>query len=68
MLDLIEKNKVITQRYMSDYLNISVSMVNKYLGEHERNGYVIRKYTNSKTVTYIITQIGIEYRKLLNIQ
>lgn len=68
ILDLIEKNEKITQRYMSDHLNVSVSMVNNYLDEYEENGYICRKYVNSKLVTYNILRKGIERQKVLNIQ
>ncbi|MCF7926982.1 MAG: winged helix-turn-helix transcriptional regulator, partial [Candidatus Izimaplasma sp.] len=39
LLDLIEKNEIITQRQMSDYLDVSVSMVNSYLDSYEQKGY-----------------------------
>ncbi|KFZ27397.1 MAG: hypothetical protein KQ78_00309 [Candidatus Izimaplasma bacterium HR2] len=68
ILDLIEKKNKITQRYMSDYLNVSVSMVNSYLDIYEDKGYISRKYVTSKTVTYNITKRGIERKKVLNIQ
>ncbi|MCF8009672.1 MAG: winged helix-turn-helix transcriptional regulator, partial [Halanaerobiales bacterium] len=67
LLDLIEKNEIITQRQMSDYLDVSVSMVNSYLDSYEQKGYIKREYKNSKTVKYIITSKGIERKKVLNI-
>lgn len=66
ILDLIEKNEIITQRYMSDYLKVSVSTVNGYLDVYESKGYIRRKYFNSKNVKYIITAKGIEQKKVLN--
>ncbi len=68
ILDLIEKKDKITQRYMSDYLNISVSTVNSYLDDYEKKMYIRRKYLNSKIVIYIITKKGVERKKVLNIQ
>jgi predicted transcriptional regulator len=35
ILDLIEKNKDITQRQMAEALGVAVSMVNHYLDEHK---------------------------------
>lgn len=67
ILDLIEKEKKITQRVMSKFLEISVSMVNSYLANFEQEGYIRRKYVNSKTVTYHITHKGMDRKKILNI-
>jgi DNA-binding MarR family transcriptional regulator len=67
ILDLIEKNKDITQRELASHLGIAVSMVNLLLNIIEVEGLIKRiKYT-SKTVEYILTKKGIERRKLLNI-
>ena len=67
ILDLIEKNKNITQRKMSESIGIAVSMVNKYLDDYEKSGYIKRKYKTTKTVKYLVTKKGTERRKLLNI-
>ncbi len=67
ILDLIEKNKDITQREMSNALGVAVSMVNAYLDEYEQKGYIKRKYHSTKTVEYFVTKKGVERRKLLNI-
>jgi transcriptional regulator with XRE-family HTH domain len=37
ILDLIEKNKDITQRQMSDHIGVAVSMINQYLDEYKKN-------------------------------
>jgi len=68
ILDLIEKEDKITQRMMSDYLGVSVSMINSYLDKYEEMKYIERKYVNSKIVTYNITAKGIERKKVLNIR
>ena len=68
ILDLIEKNKNITQRFMSEYLNVSVSMINLYLDKYEKNKFIKRTYINSKKVFYKITKKGIERKKVLNIR
>lgn len=67
ILDLIEKNKNITQREMSIAIGIAVSMINAYLDDYENKGYVKRKYRSTKTVEYLMTKKGIERKKVLNI-
>jgi FlaA1/EpsC-like NDP-sugar epimerase len=67
LLDVIEKNPSITQRAMSQALNVAVSMINSYLGEYEEKGYLKRIYQSSKVVEYKITPVGKARRKLLNI-
>ena len=67
ILDLIEKNKNITQREMSITIGSAVSMVNNFLDEYEQKGYIKRKYLSTKTVEYFVTHKGIERRKILNI-
>ena len=67
ILDLIEKNKDITQRELAKQLGIAVSMVNMMLDELEKNHYLKRKKYTTKTVEYLLTKQGYERRKLLNI-
>ena len=67
ILDLIEKNKNITQREISVQIGVAVSMVNAYLDEYEQKGYIKRKYISTKTVEYFVTKKGMDRRKLLNI-
>ena len=67
ILDLIEKNKDITQRELARHLGIAVSMVNLLLDILEKSHLLIRKKESSKIVDYIITKQGFERRKLLNI-
>lgn len=67
LLDLIEKDPNITQRKMSEELDISLSMVNAYLEEYEEKGYLQRKYQSLKVVAYHISKKGIERKKVLNI-
>ena len=44
ILDIIEKEKKITQRAMSNHLGVSVSMINSYLDVYEENKYIKREY------------------------
>jgi len=68
ILDLIEKNKNITQREIGESIEVAVSMINNYLDEYEEKGLIKRKYHSTKTVEYFVTKKGVERRKLLNIQ
>jgi FlaA1/EpsC-like NDP-sugar epimerase len=67
ILDLIEKNKNITQREMALSIGLSVSMVNSHLDNYEKEGLIKRKKHSTKTVEYFVTKKGMERRKLLNI-
>jgi DNA-binding MarR family transcriptional regulator len=67
ILDLIEKNKDITQRELASHLGIAVSMVNSHLDIYEKDKLIKRKKHSTKTVEYFVTKKGSERRKLLNI-
>lgn len=67
ILDIIEKNKDITQREISENVGIAVSMVNYYLNKYECNGFIKRKRYSTKTVEYFCTRKGKERIKVLNI-
>ncbi len=68
LLDIIEKNSLSTQRDMSKLLNISVSLINDYLDQYEKSKLLIKNKLSSKNVQYLITQLGIERKKVLNIK
>ena len=67
LLDMIEKDSNITQRDMSNTLGVALSMINAYIENYEEKGYLKRKYQSIKKVEYVITKLGKERRKLLNI-
>ncbi|MDY0277604.1 MAG: winged helix-turn-helix transcriptional regulator [Acholeplasma sp.] len=67
ILDLVEKNKDITQREISKTVGIAVSMVNDYINDYEKKGLIKRKRHSTKNVEYFVTRKGTERRKLLNI-
>lgn len=67
VLDLIEKHPSITQREISEEIGSSVSMVNAYIDQYEKEGYLKRHYTSKIDVEYRISKKGREQRKLLNI-
>jgi FlaA1/EpsC-like NDP-sugar epimerase len=67
ILDLLEKDQNLTQRALSSFLHISVSMVNTYLEDFVTKNWLKKTYASSKSVTYTITKEGIEARKLMNL-
>jgi FlaA1/EpsC-like NDP-sugar epimerase len=67
ILDLIEKNKDITQRVLSQSIGVAVSLINNYLDEYESKGLIKRKKYSTKKVEYYVTKKGIERKKVLNI-
>lgn len=67
ILDLIEKNKNITQRDIGFNLGIAVSMVNNYLDVYEKRGYIKRNYLSTKTIEYFLSKKGLDRRKVLNV-
>lgn len=67
ILDLIDKNKDITQREMSYSIGVAVSMINNYLNDYEKKGLIKRKKHSTKTVEYFVTKKGVDRKKVLNI-
>lgn len=67
ILNIIEKHKKITQREISEIVGSSVSMINMYLDEYEKKGYLIKTYKSKKNVDYVISKKGIDRRNVLNI-
>jgi DNA-binding MarR family transcriptional regulator len=67
ILNLIANNETITQRIISDELNIALSMVNKYLKEYEEEKYITIKNSTDKKVEYNLTQKGEDRIRFLNI-
>lgn len=67
ILDAVESKSKITQRELADLSGSSVSMINQYLENFEKEGFVNKKYLSIKNVEYLITSKGIERKRLLNI-
>jgi len=67
ILNLIKNNPHITQRELSDKVDIAVSMINKLISQFEDEKYLVRSYITTKSVKYTITLKGIERIKLLDI-
>jgi len=68
ILNMIDENLDITQRKMSESLNIAVSMVNAYLDAFEEDKLIIRDHKTRKTVNYHLTKKGNRRKNYLNIQ
>jgi len=67
ILDLIEKDRHITQREISKTIGVAVSMVNQYLDNYQKKGLIKKEKHSTKTVEYFVTKKGVERRKVLNI-
>ncbi len=67
ILGLISNNDTITQRMISESLNVAVSMVNKYLKEYEESGFIKINYISDKNVEYRLTKKGEDRIRFLNI-
>ena len=67
ILVAVEENPQITQRELAAITSSSVSMINQYLDEYERKGYIKKKHVTTKNVQYNITGLGKERKQVLNI-
>lgn len=67
ILDLIEHNESITQRKLAKLVNVSVSMINTYLSNYEKKGYIIKEIISPRNIKYKITTKGIKRKRYLNI-
>lgn len=57
---LIQENNIISQRKISEYLNISLGSVNKYINSLLDDGYLIKENISYRKTKYIITDLGNE--------
>lgn len=67
ILEMINNDPNITQRVISNELNIALSTVNSNLVSFEQQGLLNRIYHTSKTVEYNLTKAGLERMRVLNI-
>ena len=67
ILNFIENESNVRQRYIGEYLGLSVSTVNSYIEKLESQGLINRKYVSKKVVKYEVTRQGKKRRSLLNI-
>lgn len=63
ILSLILENNIISQRKISEYLNISLGSVNKYINSLLNDGYLTKEIISYRKIKYFITNSG---RELLN--
>ena len=68
ILNLLTNNEDVTQRVIAKELGISLAMVNFYLEKYEEEGLLTIKRDSTKSLTYILTRLGHERRKLLNME
>ena len=65
LLQEIEKDYSITQKKLGNIIGAAPSMVNVYIDELEKNGYMVREYKSAKTVNYKITASGVKRKNYL---
>lgn len=65
LLQEIEKDQSITQKELGSIIGAAPSMVNVYIDELEKKGYMIREYKSVKTVDYKITASGVKRKNYL---
>lgn len=60
IISLIHENNVISQRKISEYLNISLGSVNKYINSLLNDGYLTKEIISYRKTKYFITNFGEE--------
>jgi predicted transcriptional regulator len=68
ILEFLSKDSNITQRAIAKQLDSSLSMVNQYLEEYEKNELLIKEYKSTKYIEYKLTRKGHLRLKELNIK
>jgi len=66
IISLIHENNIISQRKISEYLNISLGSVNKYINFLLNEGCLIKENISYRETKYIITDSGNELLKSNN--
>ena len=66
IISLIHENSIISQRKISEYLNISLGSVNKYINFLLNEGCLIKENISYRETKYIITDSGNELLKSNN--
>ena len=61
IISLICENNVISQRKISEYLNISLGSVNKYINSLLNDGYLTKEIISYRKTKYFITNSGKEF-------
>lgn len=60
ILEAIEKNSLLSQRYLAKHLDISLGLVNSFLKRLVQNGYCSIRTKPKHRITYILTQKGLD--------
>lgn len=67
ILEYIENRPDVTQKELAEVVNAASSMINAYIDECEKKGYLRREYISKRNVNYIITPKGIQRKNYLMI-
>lgn len=61
IISLIHENNIISQRKISEYLNISLGSVNKYINSLLNDGCLTKEIISYRKIKYFITPFGEEF-------
>ena len=67
ILEYIENKPDVTQKELAQVANAAPSMINAYIDEYEKKGYLKREYISKRDVNYLITPKGIQRKNYLMI-
>lgn len=67
ILEYIENKSDVTQQELAQVVNAAKSMINTYIDEYEKKGYLKREYVSKRDVKYLITPRGIQRKNYLMI-
>jgi len=65
LLEQIQSSNKITQDKLAHYIHSAPSMINTYIKQLEREGFLIKNKKTKRNVEYIITKKGIERKNYL---
>ena len=65
LLEQIQNSNKITQDKLAHYINSAPSMINTYIKQLEREGFLVKNKKSKRNVEYIITKKGIDRKNYL---
>ena len=65
LLEQIQNSNIITQDKLAHYIHSAPSMINVYIKQLERKGFLVKNKKTKRNVEYIITKKGIERKNYL---
>lgn len=65
LLEQIQSSNKITQSKLARYIHSAPSMINTYIKQLEREGFLVKNKKSKRNVEYIITQKGIDRKNYL---